>query len=974
MTSRRQDSFPRPGQRWAHFDVAQEVARGNMGVVFRARDVRDQRDVALKVLIVGHDDREANERFKREARSLARLSSRHIVRVHSYGVHEGVPFLTMDFVPGTTLQELLDRGALTLNRAVDLLTRIADAMDHAHSRGVLHRDLKPANVLMGADGEPRITDFGLARLDDASASLSQDGDLIGTPVYMAPEQVHGDLRALGPSTDVWALGVMLYVALTGVLPFRGKTVEEVGKRVTTEQPQPPRALRPDLPADLEQVCLTALQKDWRKRYQSAGELARDLEAYLRGRPILAGRVTPAVRARRALRAARLHAGAVAIVLGTVVLGAGVGLGRWVQAASHTERSAEELLLRAVQRRAAAAVALDAADEAWARTDLHRTAEHAHHALEEVAWAAAYLERAARTRSQDGQAALRLEAALGSPPVADEVALGTARDPVLRGLRTRGRALGARAGGGGADAWAALEDGFRATGQVDDLESLAAASERTGSLAAARRARAALASHGLRPVAGAPGAGRVARLLARLARLGAVSPCGACAQGDGGAVAWTCPICDHACVAVPAESVCPGCGLAATHGDRQDDLGLAVRTALAGAALRRDDPAQALALLAGARERDPARLRAEAARRLGRRADHDAAVAALRSDGDDARAAGLAWVERGRWLLAESWPRAARDAARRARAASPADAEVLASAQLLDASAEAALGEVEPTALLALGQDEAAPLLVRLEALRLLVLTGSELATGPEPIAPEPTSPVVRARARLRLGRAAGAASEALGWLAARAAGVPAALVDERRDSTPDLDLEALTRDAQLLGDAGALATVAILRRRRALEGDLDAASALARAALESRRPGPGQRAAAAVLRLADESVTYAPPSVERPSAALVEGRTALGELTRAAASDQAATRQRARRALDLAVRSDPFVVGPRVARRRAPRRRGRGPARSGRRRGARHVPARARRLRRVGRRRAARRRRTGAAHGRAARARARAGP
>ncbi|MCW8141980.1 MAG: serine/threonine protein kinase, partial [Planctomycetota bacterium] len=209
MALRRQESFPRPGQRWAHFEVTGEVARGNMGVVFRARDLQRGRDVALKVLVVGHDDPDAGERFKREARSLARLSSRHIVSVHSYGVHEGLPFLSMDFVPGTTLQDLLDRGALPFSRAADLLARIAHAMDHAHSRGVVHRDLKPSNVLIGADGEPRITDFGLARLDDASRALTREGDLVGTPVYMAPEQVTGDLRALAASTDVWALGVML---------------------------------------------------------------------------------------------------------------------------------------------------------------------------------------------------------------------------------------------------------------------------------------------------------------------------------------------------------------------------------------------------------------------------------------------------------------------------------------------------------------------------------------------------------------------------------------------------------------------------------------------------------------------------------------------------------------------------------------------------------------------------------------------
>ncbi|HBP23825.1 MAG TPA: serine/threonine protein kinase, partial [Planctomycetes bacterium] len=137
------NAYPREGQNWAHFEIRSEIARGNMGVVYRALDTRTKREVALKILVGGHDNPDAVERFKREAKSLARCNHPNIVNVHTYGVTQGLPFLTMDYVPGTTLQELLDRGALPLPRAVDLLGRMARGLDHVHSRGVLHRDVKP---------------------------------------------------------------------------------------------------------------------------------------------------------------------------------------------------------------------------------------------------------------------------------------------------------------------------------------------------------------------------------------------------------------------------------------------------------------------------------------------------------------------------------------------------------------------------------------------------------------------------------------------------------------------------------------------------------------------------------------------------------------------------------------------------------------------------------------------------------------
>lgn len=317
---------PREGSRWAHYEIRHEIARGNMGVVFRALDTKTGRDVALKLLVAGHSDPDAAERFRREAKSLARLDHPNVVGVHSYGVQESLPFMAMDFVAGTTLHELLERGALTTSRAVALLADVARGLDHAHAHGVLHRDVKPANILIGSDGRARLTDFGLAKLSDASLSLTHEGDIIGTPVFMSPEQITGDVRATGPGLDVWALGVILYVVLTRGLPFRGKTVEEVSDAVVRLDPPAPSELEPSVPPDLERICLCALKKDHRQRYRSANELARDLDAYLRGGQVLAGTVTPAVRARRAARFLRLHAGAViALSAGVLLIGAAVGV-------------------------------------------------------------------------------------------------------------------------------------------------------------------------------------------------------------------------------------------------------------------------------------------------------------------------------------------------------------------------------------------------------------------------------------------------------------------------------------------------------------------------------------------------------------------------------------------------------------------------------------------------------------------------
>jgi len=309
------------GRSWGSYEVLTEVARGAMGAIYRARDKRrGGQEVALKVLLQGDKaDPEDVERFKREARALQKLSHPAIVRFYEYGVHEGCPFVTMDFVAGTTLESIIQGGGLSIDKGLVILEQVARAVDHAHSKGVVHRDLKPANVLIGNDNLARVTDFGLARILEEGARLTRSGDLIGTPLYMSPEQIRGDLTALGPSSDVWSLGVTLYLLLTGEQPFGAQTIEDVAKRVKGQEPVPPRTLKPELRIheDLEKICLTALQKDPKKRYQSAGEFANDLRAYLHGKPVLAGRVTLGMRVRRFYRSLRLRP--------LRILGAGAGL-------------------------------------------------------------------------------------------------------------------------------------------------------------------------------------------------------------------------------------------------------------------------------------------------------------------------------------------------------------------------------------------------------------------------------------------------------------------------------------------------------------------------------------------------------------------------------------------------------------------------------------------------------------------------
>ncbi len=278
------------------YELLELVGRGGMGKVYRAKSLTLGRVVALK-LLAHEPDEKALARFRDEARAVARLQHPNIAQVFETGFVEGSPFYTQEFLEGGSLAQSFAGEPQEPRVAAKLIEAVARGVQHSHENGILHRDLKPANVLLAADGTPKVTDFGLAKYlaspegTAATASggdgLTRTGEILGTPGYMPPEQASGSLSNLGPPTDVYALGAMLYEALTGRPPFRSPDPFQTVYMVLSMEPVSPRVLQPNLPRDLETICLKCLEKSPRKRYSSADELADDLKRFLNSEPILA---------------------------------------------------------------------------------------------------------------------------------------------------------------------------------------------------------------------------------------------------------------------------------------------------------------------------------------------------------------------------------------------------------------------------------------------------------------------------------------------------------------------------------------------------------------------------------------------------------------------------------------------------------------------------------------------------------------
>jgi WD40 repeat protein/tRNA A-37 threonylcarbamoyl transferase component Bud32 len=299
----------------AGYEILGELGRGGMGVVYKARQVKADRLVALKMILAGaHASEQDLNRFRTEAHAVARMQHPKIVQVYEVGEQDSRPYFSLEFLEGGSIADRLDGTPWPARKAAELVETLARAMQAAHDKGIVHRDLKPANVLLTADGTPKITDFGLAKRLD-SAGQTQTGAIMGTPNYMAPEQAGGKGKEVGPAADVYALGALLYELLTGRPPFRAETPLDTVLQVVSEDPVPPSRLQPKLPRDLETSCLKCLEKQPARRYSSARELADDLCRFLEGEPILA---RPAGRIERVAKWARRRP-AVAALLAVVLV-------------------------------------------------------------------------------------------------------------------------------------------------------------------------------------------------------------------------------------------------------------------------------------------------------------------------------------------------------------------------------------------------------------------------------------------------------------------------------------------------------------------------------------------------------------------------------------------------------------------------------------------------------------------------------
>ena len=304
-----------PGQMFGHYQIQEELGRGGMGIVYKALDTKLDRNVALKVIVHSNKDAKEVARLLQEATVMARLEHPNIVRIYDIG-ESPTPYFTMEYIQGASLAFLLEKRRISAIQASALLAKVAEAVHMAHRSNVVHRDIKPSNIMIGQNNEPRLMDFGLAKIKDErrkEVSLSRSGELLGTPVYMAPEQIDGEP---GFASDVYSLGATLYECLTGRPPFQGDTHWNILNQIITQDVIPPRALNPDISVYLEAICLKCLNKEAKKRYPNARDLARDLKNFLSNRPVVA---RPYTRMDQAMRLVSRHKGISCAVLATVAV-------------------------------------------------------------------------------------------------------------------------------------------------------------------------------------------------------------------------------------------------------------------------------------------------------------------------------------------------------------------------------------------------------------------------------------------------------------------------------------------------------------------------------------------------------------------------------------------------------------------------------------------------------------------------------
>ena len=319
------------------YDIINEVSRGSFGVVYRAKQQGLDRVVALKVLLAGmHASGEAVARFHREARAVARLKHPNIVPIYDIGTHGGHHYFAMEFVDGQALSTAISERKISTPEALAITEFLADALESAHVAGVIHRDIKPSNILLDRNGQPHITDFGLAKQIDLDTKYTMSGTTLGTPAYMPPEQARGEIEKIDARSDVYALGAVLYELLTGQTPFAGRSLLEVVVAVINEPVQPPRQLNPKIHRDVQTIVMKCLEKDPRLRYASAAELRDDISRFRSGEAI---RARPAGFLRIAGRLILRHG--VTLVAALFMLGTLIAFYSYVQRSRQLQQRVEE---------------------------------------------------------------------------------------------------------------------------------------------------------------------------------------------------------------------------------------------------------------------------------------------------------------------------------------------------------------------------------------------------------------------------------------------------------------------------------------------------------------------------------------------------------------------------------------------------------------------------------------------------------
>jgi serine/threonine protein kinase/Tfp pilus assembly protein PilF len=308
------------------YELLEEIGRGGQGVVFRAWQRSLSRTVAVKIIGVGQFATNVHlKRLRREAEAAAKLNHPGIVPIYEVGERDGTSYFSMRFVEGDRLDELVSRGSVSARQAAELIAKVARTVHYAHERGILHRDIKPGNILLDGNGEPHLTDFGLARLVEHGSTVTGTQEIMGTPSYMAPEQALGNNAAVASATDVYGLGAVLYELLTGHPPFAGGTTYETIHQLLDSEPRQPRSWNRKIDRDLSDICLKCLEKNPRYRYSSALALAEDLERWLKHEPIRAKRSGIFLRSRKWVQRNPAIAG---LIMLSVLLAAGLGAMIW----------------------------------------------------------------------------------------------------------------------------------------------------------------------------------------------------------------------------------------------------------------------------------------------------------------------------------------------------------------------------------------------------------------------------------------------------------------------------------------------------------------------------------------------------------------------------------------------------------------------------------------------------------------------